>query len=115
MQQVVLAEGLRTFPHMTPKINPEEGTAIPGAYFVRTLYVHPGPEWLRHAKKGERLTSHAEPLAGHGGFHLLRHRVVGSTFVGPLILLAGVDNLQVPGWHDKVIVCRERRGDGAWS
>lgn len=97
---------------MTPQINPEEGTVIPGAYFVHTLYVHPGPEWLRHAKKGEWLTSHAEPLAGHGGFHLLRHGVVGSTFVGPLILLAGVDNLQVPGWHDKVIVCRERRGDG---
>lgn len=64
--------------------------------------------------KGERLTSHTEPLAGDRGFHLLRHGVVGRTFVSPLILLAGIDDLKVPGWHDKVIVCRERRGGGVW-
>lgn len=63
----------------------------------------------------EQLTSHTEPLTGDGGFHLLRHRVVGSTFVSPLILLAGIDDLKVPRWHDKVIVCRKRRGGGTCS
>lgn len=77
----------------------------------------PGLEalWRRCAAKGEQLTSHTEPLAGDRRFHLLCHRVVGSTFISPLILLAGIDNLKVPGWHDKVIVYRERRGGGTWS
>lgn len=65
--------------------------------------------------KGEQLTSHTKPLAGDRRFHLLCHRVVGSTFISPLILLAGIDDLKIPGWHDKVIVYRERKGGGTWS
>lgn len=65
--------------------------------------------------KGEWLTSHTEPLTGDRSFHLLCHRVVGSTFVSPLILLAGINDLKVSRWHNKVIVCRERREDGTWS
>lgn len=41
------------------------------------------------------LTAHAQPVTGARGFHFLGHWVVGSTFVHPLVLLAGVHNLEV--------------------
>lgn len=42
------------------------------------------------------LTAHAQPVTGAGGFHFLRHRVVSSTLVHALILLAGIDDLEIP-------------------
>lgn len=41
------------------------------------------------------LTAHAQPITGARGFHFLGHWVVGGTFVHPLVLLAGVHNLEV--------------------
>lgn len=57
------------------------------------------------------LTAHAQPVAGARGFHFLGHWVVGGTLVRALVLLAGIDNLEIPRRHDQVVVCGDDRGE----